>query len=112
VFWGTAVYIFGHTTVALYAGSIFILLIPLFWALAAFVRNRADTEKAVLPALNQIQRYNVDVLSVFISERKSKGGLPEEISAELIAHNWDIDLVKLAVAKVFPAEEKGVVDKI
>jgi hypothetical protein len=112
VFWGTAVYIVGHTTVALYAGSIFILLIPLFFALLAFVRNEADTEKAILPVLNQIQRYNVDVLYTFISERKSKGGSPEEISAELIAHNWDIDLVKLALAKVSAADEKGVVDKI
>jgi len=102
----------GHTTVALYAGSLFILLIPLFWALAAFARNDPDTQKAILPALNRIQKYNVDILATFIAERKSKGGTSAQISSELISYNWDIDLVKLAVAKVFSADEKGVVDKI
>ncbi|MFA6216782.1 MAG: CPBP family intramembrane glutamic endopeptidase [Candidatus Omnitrophota bacterium] len=112
VFWGTAVYIVGHTTASLYAGSVFILLIPLFFALVAFIRNEPDTERKIGPALNRIQRYNLDVLVTFVSDRKLKGGGSKAINAELIAHNWDIDLVKLALAKVFPVDEKGVVDKI
>jgi membrane protease YdiL (CAAX protease family) len=100
-FWGTAPYILGRSNLYLFTGSLIILLIPLILSCLAFFANKEEKVKEIKMALNGIQKYNLGILTAFISDRKSRGLSASEISKELIEHNWDIELVSLAVAEVF-----------
>ena len=100
-FWGGAAYILGRTQVSLFAGAIFILVMPLIFALIAYLLNRGDKERATITMLDKIQEYNLEILITFISAKKSQGVSPHNIKEELSQHNWDPLLVDLALKKVF-----------
>jgi len=51
--------------------------------------------------LDNTQRYNLGILITFVSAKKSQGLDAAAIGKELIEHNWDIDLVDLAIREVF-----------
>lgn len=104
VFWGTATYIFGHSSAYLFFSSLAILSIPLIFAAAAFFVNKEDREKEIRIRLDKIQKYNLGVLIVFVSAQKNQGVEAEIIKKELLSHNWDIDLVDLAIEEVFKAQ--------
>jgi len=96
VFWGVAAYILGDASAYLFYGSIFILIIPLIFALIAYLANKEETEKDIATALNTHQRYNLNILVTFIMERK-KDRIPDgHLKRELISHGWDRSLVELA----------------
>ncbi|MFH1354696.1 MAG: CPBP family intramembrane glutamic endopeptidase [Candidatus Omnitrophota bacterium] len=101
VFWGIAAYILMRSSGYLFGGSIFVFLIPLILDLVAYFLNRKEREKPIKNILDNIQRYNLGVLKTFVSEKKSKGLGEAAIKKELIAHNWDIDLVEIAIHEVF-----------
>jgi membrane protease YdiL (CAAX protease family) len=101
VFWGVAAYILGHTTKYLFASSVFILAIPLIFACAAYFANKEEKEKEIGAMLDGTQEYNLGILRAFVSLKKSQGFDAVAISKELIGHNWDIELVDLAIKKVF-----------
>lgn len=101
VFWGTAAYILGHSSVYLFAGSILILAIPLIFALITYFINKEDKEREVEIMLNPTEKYNLNILITFVSSKKSQGLSPEWIKKELMSHNWDISLVESAINEAF-----------
>jgi membrane protease YdiL (CAAX protease family) len=101
VFWGTATYLFGHSSAYLFFGSVAILSIPLVFAAVAFFANKEDKEKEIRISLDRIQKYNLGVLVVFVSAQKNNGFDAETIKKGLLSHNWDIELVDLAIEEVF-----------
>ena len=103
VFWGVAAYILGHTTKYLFSSSLFVLAIPLIFACIAYFMNKEEKEREINAILDNTQRYNLGILITFVSARKSGGFNAALISKELIEHNWDIDLVDLAINEVFKA---------
>ena len=103
VFWGVAAYILGHSPKYLFTGSIFTLAIPLIFAIIAYFMNREEKEKEIKIVLNATEEYNLNILIMFITAKKSQGLSPEAIKAELLYHNWDIALIELAIKDVFKA---------
>jgi hypothetical protein len=101
IFWGGADYLTGKAPVYLFAGCLFIFLLPLVFALVAYLANRQDKEMAPEMILNRTEKYNLEVLTAFVSAKKSQGLSEDEIRQGLIKHNWDIILVRLALEKVF-----------
>ncbi|MFC1703923.1 type II CAAX prenyl endopeptidase Rce1 family protein [Candidatus Omnitrophota bacterium] len=101
VFWGVAGFIFGNTSVSLFSSSIFILSLPLLFAVIAFVMNKRVEDKKVEAILNPTQRYNVTILMHYIQESKRKGVSAGAVREELIAHHWDRLLVDVAIERVF-----------
>jgi hypothetical protein len=91
----------GRSQLSLFAGAIFILAIPLIFALLAYFLNRGDKERDTITMLDEIQEYNLGILITFISAKKSHGISSHNIKEELLKHNWDPSLVDLAVKKVF-----------
>ncbi len=101
VFWGVAVYILGHSSAYMFFSSLAVLLFPLAFAAIAYFVNKEDKEKEIKIMLDANQKYNLGILVVFVSTQKNKGFDSETIKRELIKHNWDIDLVDLAIEEVF-----------
>ncbi len=101
VFWGSAAYILGRSQVSLFAGSVFILVIPLIFALVAYFLNLGDKERATITMLDKIQEYNLEILITFMSVRKSQGISSHNIKEEQLLHNWDPSLEDIAFKKVF-----------
>lgn len=101
VFWGTAAYILGHSTLYLFASSVFILLVPLIIACIAYFVNKKETEQELKTMLDDIQKYNLGILITFVSAKRNQGYSAEQISKELIIHNWDIELIDLAIKECF-----------
>lgn len=100
-FRGSAAYILGRTQVSLFAGSVFILVIPLFFALIAYFLNLGDKERDMITMLDKIQEYNLEILITFMAVKKSQGFSSHNIKEELLRHNWDPSLVDIAFKKVF-----------
>ncbi len=101
VFWGSAAYILGKSSAYLFLSSLAILIIPLIFAAVAYFVNKEDKEKEIRIGLDKIQKYNLDVLVVFVFAQKAKGVDAETIKKALIKHNWDLDLINLAIEEVF-----------
>jgi hypothetical protein len=85
----------------LFAGSVFILTLPLIYALIAWFLNRGDKERDTITMLDRIQEYNLKILITFVSVEKSAGISPHKIKEELLRHNWDPSLIEIALKKVF-----------
>jgi hypothetical protein len=105
VFWSSAAYLFGRSQPVVFFGSLFVLLLPLAFAIIAYALNRQDREKEVKALLDPIQSYNVKVLIPYISSRIASGIDMQVIKEELIAHNWDIVLIELAISEILKARE-------
>lgn len=101
VFWGSAAYILGKSSLALFLGSVGVLLIPLAFASIAFLLNRQIKEVSPYLLLDKTQEYNLQILIAFIASKRDQGISSEMVKKELIRHNWDHLLVSLAVEKVF-----------
>ncbi len=99
-FWGVAVYILGRSTSYLFVGSLAALIIPLIFALIAFIINKEDREREINLMLDEMQRYNLEILTTFVTMKKSQGLSVTQIKQELIAHNWDNMLVDLAIEEI------------
>lgn len=100
-FLGIAAHIFGHSSVYLFTSSLLILVIPLAFALVAYFMNKEEKEREIKIALDPTQKYNLNILSGFISTKKSQGLNAQVIREELIRYNWDAALVDLAINEVF-----------
>ena len=101
VFWCSAAYILGRSTLYLFFGSIGALCIPLGFAIIAYFLNRGEREKQGQIPLDKIQKYNLGILITFVSIKKSQGCSRALVKEELIDHNWDQLLVNLAIEEVF-----------
>ena len=105
VFWGVTPYIFGKSNTYLFYSSIFILVVPLFFALIAYLINRKEVEKNIDLILNTDQKYNIEILKTFIIERKKQNITKDNLKKELLSHDWDKTLVNLALENIYPEDE-------
>ena len=100
-FWCASPYIIGKGPLHLFLGSLGILLMPLGFALAAFMVNKPEVEREMVSLLDPTQKYNLGVLRAFIAEKRSQGACREDVRSELVNHNWDGDLVDIALKEVW-----------
>lgn len=98
-YWGCAAYIFGGSTLYLFAGSIFVVSIPLFFAIASYLLNREEKERPLEESLSLSQLYNSNVLAAYIGEKLKQGIGLKQLEDEIIRHGWDITLVRLTIKK-------------
>lgn len=102
VFWHTAGYIFGHSTPYYFYSSIFILALPLLWAVVAALINRNDEEKTMRWHLNKHQQYNLEILKTFLkaNQEQFKNSSSAELKKEIIGHGWDVGVVDMAIEQL------------
>lgn len=101
VFWGVSSYILGRSSQYMVLSSIFVLILPLGFALIAHWMNRSEKEIDITGMLDKNQEYNLGILVTYIKSKKTQGLSHESIKEELIKHGWDVDLVCLAIKEVF-----------
>lgn len=101
VFWCSAAYILGKSTLSLFIGSLGVLAIPLGFAVIAYFLNRERTQMQFHLALDKTQEYNLQILIIFVTAKRNQGICVNLIKEELLRHNWDHILVNLAIEKVF-----------
>jgi hypothetical protein len=109
VFWCCAAYLLGRGNPSLFYVSLGLLVWPLVLAAVAYFLNIIKQEKPVRQALTSGQKFNLEVLKIFISFRKSQGCNPVLLEKILRENNWDSLLVRLAMEDVFRESpvEKG-----
>jgi len=98
VFWVSFAYIFGNSKTHFLLGSIFILSIPLIYAIISYLLNLPEKEKAEM-ALSSRQLYNIQILITYINKRIQEGTSLQELERELIFYGWDETLVRSALAR-------------
>jgi hypothetical protein len=101
IFWCSAAYILGHSTLYLFFGSVGALFIPLGFAFIAYFLNRERPDNQLHLMLDKTQEYNLQILITFITAKKNQGVSSNLVREELIRYNWDHTLVNLAIEKVF-----------
>ncbi|MFH1458401.1 MAG: CPBP family intramembrane glutamic endopeptidase [Candidatus Omnitrophota bacterium] len=108
VFWGVAGNLLGGTSRFLFVGAAFVLSIPLLLAVVCYLMNQKEdtkeSQKYMRNKLTPIQQHNLGVLMTYISAKESQGQSPQIIREELIAHEWDTELVDLAMAELFESK--------
>ena len=100
VYWESSAFIFGKSSAYLFISSITVLLIPLFFAIIAFIKNASSEERKIESVLDIHQKYNLEVLLSFLSQKRKGESSFDEIKNELISHGWDKVIVELAIKKV------------
>ena len=101
VFWGVADFILGTSTPYLFIGSLAMMALPLGFGVLAFFFNRPEEAREINFILSAAQEYNLQVLIVFVSQKKLQGLDQRELKEKLIRYGWDHVLVELAIGKVF-----------
>lgn len=99
VFWCTSGYLLGQSQHSNMIGAIAILLIPLFFALIAFLCNKPEICKPLRWQLNRHQLFNLNVLTNYLINNHGHFEQSSDVNIrkEIIAHGWDIAVVDLAV---------------
>ncbi|MDP8266750.1 MAG: CPBP family intramembrane metalloprotease [Candidatus Aceula meridiana] len=98
VFWGSSGFLFGQAKPFDFYSCLFILLLPLFLAAIAFVKNKSDEEKPLSYYLGKHQKYNLRVLSAFLNNPENTAGKkPSELKKELLSHGWDAAIIAEAL---------------
>ena len=101
VFWGTSPYLLGKSDPSLFLSSLAVLLLPLAWAIAAYIRNQPSEERPLRWLLNKHQSFNLDVLKNYL--RKDNTLLQKEekdLKKELVDHGWDLAVVEIALEDI------------
>lgn len=101
VFWGVAPYLIGRSNAYLFLSSLMVMLLPLFFALIAYLADRREEERPLEWLLNRHQKFNLEVLSSFIKNNKDKLPAPQILRLQLIEHGWDISVVDSAIEKSY-----------
>jgi len=98
VFWGSSGFLFGQAKSFDFYSCLFILLLPLFLGIIAFIKNNSDQEKPLSYYLGKHQKYNLRVLLAFLNNPENTSGkTPEEIKKELLKHGWDAAVIDEAL---------------
>lgn len=99
VFWSCAAFLFGQATPVYFWTSIFVMLIPGLWAIAALYVNSPVEEKPLAWKLNKYQQFNTQVLAEFLKSRRDEfEAMDDQTLIEYVAkNNWDIAVVEDAV---------------
>jgi len=100
-FLGSSAYLLGHSNAYLFNGSIFILALPLIFGIIAYILNRPEDERNMTWKLSKHQRYNLEILKHYITNKgllnnKSEDDL-SQLKEEIMSHGWDIAVVEIAL---------------
>jgi len=98
VFWSTSGYLLGKSIAFDYYSAIFVLAIPLIYAVIAFFLNRVEIEGKLEWRLNKHQLYNLQVLREYLHAHPElfKNKTKRELKDEIILHGWDVAVVEIA----------------
>jgi len=98
VFWNSSAYLLGHATSADFYAALIGLLIPLAFALVAFVANKKITERSLRWKLNFHQIFNLHILKDYMQRNNLLAQKsPEQLKHEITAHGWDMAVVEMAI---------------
>lgn len=99
-FWGTAGFLLGKAQPLDFGLCLLVILLPLLFAVAAWVMNKPDVKKELVLTLEKHQLFNLNILARFRSDPANTAGkTPENIRRELIDHGWDIVVVEEALQR-------------
>ena len=76
-----------HSSALDFYTSLLVLVLPLLWALVAFVLNRSEDERALAAQFNPQQQFNYELLQD-ISRLKTPAQR-QELRQKLLKHGWD-----------------------
>ena len=101
VFWISAAFLLGKSTPTLFFSSLAILLLPLGFALAAYLINKPQTERPLRWRLTKHQLYNLEVLKNYLRQRYPDN-MPaaETLKHEIVSHGWDVAVVEIALQDI------------
>jgi hypothetical protein len=77
------------------------MAIPLILAAVCYYLNRKEIERKLEICLNASQKYNLEILISYLSQKKKDKIPADTVKQELISHGWDKILVDLAVEKIY-----------
>lgn len=99
VFWHCAEYILSISTPVYFLSSLLVLGLPLVLAGIVFWVNKSVDVKPMRWHLNRHQRYNLEILKVFLRSHQEefRSKTPQQIQAEMASHGWDTAVVETAM---------------
>lgn len=95
VFWGASAYILGKSPAYIAIGTWFIFLLPLIFAFLAYILNKSSKEKNLVLQLDDSQKYNNEIIRIFVQHKLAQGFSTEQLYMELLKHGWDSSLVNI-----------------
>ncbi len=97
-FWETAAYLLGKSQPSEFYSSLFVLLLPLFFAAIAFIVNKKVTPQPLRWKLNVHQIFNLQILKEYLERNNLLAKKPhEELKHEIASHGWDLAVVEIAI---------------
>ncbi|MCA9408498.1 MAG: CPBP family intramembrane metalloprotease [Candidatus Omnitrophica bacterium] len=102
VFWHGAGYLLGSAAPLYFYSTLIVFLLPLLWALAAFIINKPIILKELRWHLNKHQLFNLEVLKHFLRSNPDLFALKttEQLKDEICHHGWDVAVVEVALEDI------------
>ncbi|MCR4337365.1 MAG: CPBP family intramembrane metalloprotease [Candidatus Omnitrophica bacterium] len=99
VFWISAAYLLGDAPVVHFYSCLAVLLLPLVWAVMAYVANRSEEERPMRWKLSRHQIFNMEILKEYLRKRSLPKGFEEaeQLKTSIASHGWDIAVVETAL---------------
>ncbi len=97
VFWSSAGYFIGHSNPIYFYPAILVLLLPGFWAVAAYAINRTGEESPLRWRLNKHQLFHLAVFKCFLKDAQAKNQNLSGLKKEALNHGWDQAVVDAAL---------------
>jgi hypothetical protein len=102
VFWHASSYLLGPSQPFDFYSSLIVILLPLFWAMIAFLFNKEEVMRPLRWLLSNHQQFNLEVLRSYLSQnpqfttQKSSA----QIRKELSEHGWDVAVIDIALEDI------------
>lgn len=101
-FWSSTGYLFGRSTPFDFYTSLAICLLPLGFAVTAYLANRPEEERPLRWQLNKHQQFNASLLNEYLNAHWSEyqNYTDQEIIDAITAHGWDTAVVEETLKEI------------
>lgn len=98
VFWSSSAHLLGKSLPYHFYSALMVLLLPLFFAIIAYIKNADEADRPMFWKLNRHQIFNLAVLKEYLRNHPPAPGqsLPA-LRQEITHHGWDIAVVEMAI---------------
>lgn len=95
-FWGSSNFLLGHIHPSLFFSSLTVLILPLAWAIIAFLKNKKATPVPMVWHLSQHQCDNAAILRYYLQGHPNEltGHSREEVVSKFVDRGWDIAIIE------------------
>lgn len=105
-FWRSSGHLLGSNYNSDFYSAVFVLSLPLIWAVVAWIKNEKVEEKSLSWKLSKKQLFNLEILKYYLIHHKEwlENKAKAQAIDDIASNGWDIAVVEIALEEFYPEE--------